>query len=111
MGADYYLNTYLVVNHSKDNKEEKDYIEYDRQGCYFWGSYDSDSETDYDKKFQEQMMSRQSNYSDKVIYENNNWLITSKSKIEDYEETIYKSLPGDIKINKIIKHHECVVRN
>ncbi len=77
MGADYYETTNLIYI-TNDNVRHTINIEYQRGYYYF--SYNSDSENDYElqkKKFLDHI-------EEKVLYENNKWNITSKFQIEKY---------------------------
>lgn len=80
MGCDYYVITYLSVL-LKNNKTEKIELSKDPHYVFY---YDSDEETDRYVIEREIKMYKKS----KIIYENNEWLIKNKEKIEFYKKLL-----------------------
>jgi len=118
MGADYYIDTYLVVHYANG---QKNYVKVgnSQRGYVSWypgEEYDSDSEgaqerldAAYKDAKQNQMDSHNSN---KVLYADGEWVITSKDKIAFYKELIdeynkkmseYSTPIPDAEIIEIIK--------
>jgi len=57
------------------------------------------------------MSKTEKNYGKKIVYENNEWKITSKSSIDEYDKIAKKYVSAGGKILKIYKYISCEERN
>ncbi len=99
MGCDYYTNTYLCFR-TKDGKNHSVYVGSEKGYYYF--SYDSDSEGDYERKEASFLAEKNS----KVMFADGAWKISSKSKQEYYlsllegDESVEYTLSDIVEITK-----------
>jgi hypothetical protein len=81
MGADSYTYKKMKVIMKDGNSH---IIILSKIGNYYSINYDSDSEDDYNRKVEEYEKDLMKMKNRKILYKDNEWLITSKSKREEY---------------------------
>ena len=86
MGADYYVDTYLVVVDNDNNSYD---VFIDRRQGWFNFVADSDSEDDEDRKISD-LFKRLT--TSKLIYKDDVFLITARAKVEFYTNLIKTKL-------------------
>ena len=99
MGVDYYESKWLVI--TEIDGESKEYIRISSEGGYFNFTYDSDEEDGYSKakvKYFRELRKQAS--PPKILFQDGEWKITSKSKIEVY---LLKLKEKGIPIEKVVK--------
>ena len=111
MGCDYYEDLHLNLEYKNENMQinRKSKI---LSSTPHWliSQVDSDSEGNYDRQMEKEMMAIERRYGKKIIYEDGKWLISSKSKIEEYEKFIQEYLPKDGQILCLYKVVSCYER-
>lgn len=115
MGCDYYECLYLVIEWTTiDDPTNETHMHKEllsKSSRWFYGTCDSDSEGDYDRQLDEEMSKTEKSYGKKTVYENDKWIITSKSSIDEYDKIAKKYVSAGGKIIRMYKYVSCEERN
>lgn len=99
MGVDWYEYHYLLVEYKERNDDLNEYFELSREGRYCY--YESDEEDGWEKEVERRMEECKKKVN--VVYENGEWKITNKSKIDWYTREIGEKNMD--KVSKIVRKH------
>jgi len=109
MGCDFYEIRRLIITFKDSNNEIIDIpIEIDK--IPHWLSSFGDSDESDDDKLEEEMNRIATAYGTKIIYNNNNWVIKSKNRMEFYMDYVNKYKKNDYELHSIIKNTYCYER-
>ena len=108
--CDYYENLYLRIEYAKGELNTAKDILLNKKSHWLYTIIDSDSEDAYDKALEKEICELEENYGRKIIYEDDEYKITSKEKIKKYNNIAQKYLPENGKILRIFKYVSCITR-
>lgn len=106
MGCDYYENILIKIVWTIEDKVHEKTVHYDTQRGYLSME---DSDEDFDVQLDKQM-ERIEDISQKILFKNGEWQITSKDKISEYKDICDKKMPCNAKLVKVLKFSSCEER-
>jgi len=111
MGCDFYEKLYLVIEYfTLEGKIVTEEELLSKTPHWFCGNCDSDSEDASDRALDQEMSRIEKSHGQKIVYDKDEWKITSSYKRDHYNNISLKYMPEGSNILRIYKYISCEQR-